>query len=226
MDLPKDLRPRVGRVRTPTRGLELPSWFLDDLRGIDENTYVIWHPYKVIWDDVMNEYEGDLEDPRFCIHEEYGETNWGWVTTNNKGEPDPDCSWHLWRLARPRGWCHVLQLEDLSQQYLRLVLRRLHLQASYSDRYGHLAYNRYRDEESAAMREQRMNAHQEMMGAVQEENEWLVRKAMDNFDRGHVKPTNPQIEQVISYPGQTHRSTVKRPMTDEDGGLIVPNSYK
>lgn len=223
--LPELMRPRAA-VRTAARGLDLPSWFFDDLSAIDSHIYVIHHRYRVMWDDIMNQWEGRREDPRFCIHWEHGTMNWGWVMTDGDGAPIPENSWHLWRMCWPHGWAHVMKLECLDEQYLHFLLRRLHLQARFTDQYGHKAWNRRMDEEAKEIQERKQEAASDLNQAVQEENAWLLRRAMDNFDRGITAPTNPEKEQIISYSGQSHRSRVKRPITDEEGGLIVPADWR
>jgi hypothetical protein len=82
------------------------------------------------------------------------------------------------------------------------------------------------DEEAEEIQEKKQSDAEYLNQAVQEENAWLLRRAMDNFDRGVTKPTNPEKEQIISYPGQSHRSRVSRPITDEEGGLVVPGDWR
>lgn len=220
MRLPSTFRPRNSSYREFKAGIDLPSWFVDDLKSIDSKLYIVWHPYKVIWDSVMNQYEGLLVDPRFTIHREYGEENWGFVTTNGRGAPLPDRSWHIWRLCEPHGWAHVLQIESKESGYLSLLARRLHLQGRFRDRYGDIAWNKKvrADQEQAQV--DALAAKQELFDAVQDENKWLMRRAMENFERGIVKPTNPQKEIISSYAGQKNRSRIIRPLDDEDVKLV------
>jgi hypothetical protein len=42
---------------------------------------------------------------------------------------------------------------------------------------------------------------------------------MDNFKSGKVAPTNPKIEKICSYAGQTNKSRTSRPLEDADVGL-------
>ena len=58
-----------------------------------------------------------------------------------------------------------------------------------------------------------------------DENAWLVRKAMDNLDRGVTAPTNPKKETIASYKGQTNKSRTVRPLDDEAGGIVTPEDY-
>jgi len=59
-----------------------------------------------------------------------------------------------------------------------------------------------------------------MFDAVQDENKWLMRNAMENMERNVTAPTNPTVGQIISYPGQKNRGTMERPLEDEDVGLV------
>ncbi len=219
MKLPATLRPSGSTNRECQRGIDLPSWFFDDLKSIDEKLYIVWHPYATIWDDIMNQYEGELLDPRFNIHREHGEEVWGFVTTNGRGEPTPERAWHVWRLCEPHGWAHVVRIENKASQYLKLLTHRLNVQARFRDRYGDIAWNRNMRDDQEASQKEALDAKHEMFEAVQEENSWLTRNAMDNFQRGIVKPSNPMIEKIISYAGQTNKSRTSRPLMDEDVGL-------
>ena len=200
-------------------GRDLPSWFMDDLKSIDEKLYIVYHPFEVIWDDMINQYEGELEDPRFTIHREYGQEVWGFVTTNGRGEPTPEGAWHVWRLCEPHGWAHVVRVENKAAPYLRLLVNRLHIQARFRDRYGDIAWNRNTRDEQDIAQQQAQDAEQEMFEAVQEENSWLTKNAMDNMARGKVAPSNPTMSKIISYPGQTNHTATSRPLDDEDVGL-------
>ncbi len=219
MKLPSTLRPSNSEYKECMPGKDLPSWFMDDLKSIDEKLYIVFHPFAMIWDDLMNQYEGELEDPRFSIHREYGEEVWGFVTTNGCGEPTPECAWHVWRLAEPHGWAHIVRIESKDGEYLKLMINRLHTQAQFRDRYGDIAWNRNTRSETEEAQVRAQDVHQEMFEAVQEENAWLTRAARDNMSRGVTAPTNPQKETIISYAGQKNRSRLVRPLRDEDVGL-------
>lgn len=224
--LPDRMRPRGIRYKRFTPGLDLPSWFFYGLKGIDQDLHIVHHPYRVMWDDIINGDAGPIEDTRYTIHEEYGELNFGYVLTDNVGAPLPDGSWHIWRLCEPHGWGHIVQIEDNHNYYLKLMLKRLYLQAKISDKYGHRAYSRHLDQEAedeaAIMRKDK----QALFDAVQEENSWLMQRAMDNFGRGKFAPTNPQKETITSYGGQTHRSRLSRPLDDTEGGLVIPSDWE
>ncbi len=219
MRLPSMSRPYRSSYREFRPGIDLPAWFQDDLKAIDSKLYLIWHPYRVMWDNLMNQYEGDAENPRFTIHREHGEENWGFVLTDGKGSPLPEFSWHVWRIAEPHGWSHIVKIEDKSSEYLSLLTSRLYIQARFRDTYGDFAWNKNIKEEQDEAHIKAQDAHQEMFDAVQDENKWLTRNAMDNMERGNTAPTNPTVGQIISYPGQKNRGTIVRPLEDDDVGL-------
>ena len=197
----------------------MPSWFMDDLKALDTKLYIVWHPFSMIWDDMMNQYEGELEDPRFTIHREHGEEVWGFVTTNGRGEPTPECAWHVWRLCEPHGWAHIVRIDSKHQEYLSLMVNRLHIQAEFRNKYGDIAWNRNTRFEDEEAQRKAQDDHQEAFEAVQEENLWLTRNARENMSRGITAPTNPTIEKIISYPGQKNRTATSRPLEDADVGL-------
>jgi hypothetical protein len=192
---------------------------MDNLKSIDEKLYIVYHPFAMIWDDMMNQYAGELEDPRFTIHREYGEECWGFVTTDGDGSPIPEGAWHVWRLCEPYGWAHVVRVESKNGEYLHLMVDRLHTQAKFRERYGDIAWNRQTDDDQSIAQAARQDAHQEGFEAVQAENAWLTRNARDNMARGVTKPTNPTVEKIISYPGQKNKTATSRPLRDEDVGL-------
>ena len=200
-------------------GKDLPSWFMDALKSIDEKLYIVYHPFATIWDDMMNQYAGELEDPRFTIHREHGEEVWGFVTTNGDGSPIPEGAWHVWRLCEPHGWAHIVRVDSKHDQYLKILADRLHLQARFRDRYGDIAWNRNMAEEQSVAQIAAQDAHQEGLAAMQEENSWLMKNAMDNFQRGKTAPTNPTIEKIVSYAGQKNHTATSRPLDDSDVGL-------
>ena len=219
MKLPTTLRPSDSTYRECLPGKDLPSWFMDDLKSIDDRLYIVYHPFAMIWDNMMNQYTGELEDPRFTIHREHGEEVWGFVTTNGRGEPIPECAWHVWRLCEPHGWAHVVRVDSKAEPYLKLLVNRLHIQARFRDRYGDIAWNRNMRDEQEVSQVEAQAAKQEMFEAVQEENSWLTRNAMDNFERGITAPSNPKMEKVVSYAGQKNHTATSRPLDDSDVGL-------
>jgi hypothetical protein len=192
---------------------------MDDLKSIDEKLYLVYHPFAMIWDDMMNQYEGELLDPRFSIHREHGEECWGWVTTDGDGAPIPEGAWHVWRLCEPHGWAHVVRVESRHDQYLGLMINRLHIQKTFRERYGDIAWNRLTRDEQEETQIKMQDAYQEGFEAAQEENAWLMKSARDNMSRGVTAPTNPMIEKIVSYAGQTNKSRTSRPLEDSDVGL-------
>lgn len=228
LKLPEDLRPRDVWYRQCDLGVDLPSSFVDDLKGIDENLFPVWHQYRLLWEQIIqNEYSGSAEDPRHTINYEYGHLNFGFVLTDGDGHPIEEGAWHIWELRRPHGWGHICKLETTDGNYLNLFLRRLKLQADWNDRYGRLGANSYQkhlDQLNEEERERHLKERQEMMEAIHQENEWLINRAADNFRRGKTAPTNPMKETITSYSGQGNRSRIIRPLDDSDreSGIILP----
>jgi hypothetical protein len=192
---------------------------MDNLKSIDEKLYIVFHPFAMIWDDMMNQYEGELEDPRFTIHREHGEECWGFVTTYGDGAPIPEGAWHVWRLCEPHGWAHVVRVDSKEGDYLQFLVHRLQTQAQFRERYGDIAWNRHIDAEQTLAQQAEQDAHQEGFEAVQEENSWLTKKARDNMARGIMAPTNPTVEKIVSYAGQKNHTATSRPLEDADVGL-------
>lgn len=224
--LPDRLRPR-GIPHRPLRpGIDVPTWFIEGLKGMDPKLHLVWHPWRIMYDQIMNQYEGDPDDPRFTITEFAGEETWGFPLTNEKGEPIPERRWHVWRLCDPYGWAHVCDIKSEKRDYLRILLNRLHWQALLSNATGgRKAMLREMQEMQETKMVNEQNKAQELWSAVQEENSWLMREAMDNMGRGKVAPTNPQKESIFSFPGQKSHSRIIRPLDDEEGGLIIPEKW-
>ena len=235
LELPEDCRPRGVYYHQCELGVDLPRGFYDDISAIDENLYPVWHAFSVLWEQiVMNADAGEVEDPRYEINSKFGELNFGYpVMQSQEDRPlsAPNIQggglWHLWRLSRPHGWCHVVALESKEPEYLKMVAFRLHLQATYNDKYGHNGYGKYLETLDQEQREREMRDHESMMGDIQDANGWFMKKAMENMERGHTAPTNPQKESIMSYAGQENRSRVIRPLDDSDieSGLILPPGY-
>jgi len=239
VNIPKECR--LGSPLKPCfRGLSLPSTFLDQIHAIDKDIYPIWHEYRVIYDDFMNAYSGSIDDPRFFIGEHpgfEGQEVWGYPLMDLKNRPIYAGAWHLWRLSRNAGaWNHLIKLDsnplpengqkqDLpchnpNPDYLQTVVNRLYTQATYRDKYGDLAWNQKLREDEAEQKAKKARKEEEQFSDVQKENKWLLRKAMDNFERGIVEATNPTKEIITSFSGQTNRTKIIRPITDREGGLI------
>jgi len=218
--------------------LDVPSVFFDNLKGIDENLYLVWHQYRLLWDNFINYDTGSIEDSRYLINIEYGHLNFGHVLINRHGVPlleqtDYDKewrpnnygAWHVWRLCKPAGaWAHILRLESTEGDYLSLVNYRLSAQAKWSDRYGAKSYNRLLETMKEEEREQMMKDRQGMMTAFNEENKWFINKAADNFRSGVTRPTNPQREIITSFSGQSNHTKIVRPITDSEAGLVLPGN--
>lgn len=214
-------------------GLDVPSVFFDNLKGIDENLYLVWHQYQVLWDNFINRDEGMLEDPRYTINVEHGHLNFGHVLINRHGvplleqtqydkewRPNNYGAWHVWRCCKPAGaWAHILRLESTEGDYLSLVASRLNAQARWSDRYGAKSYNRMLETMKEDEREQMMKDKAEMMSAFQTENKWFMKKAMSNFESGVIRPSNPQKEIITNLSNKK----IVRPITDKEAGLWTPD---
>lgn len=224
--LPRDFRPRGLHYRRLIPGLHLPCWFIDGLKSVDENLHLVWHPFKVMYDDIINADMGSLEDPRFTIHEQYGQEIWGHVLTNRDGSPARDEAWHVWRLARPYGWAHITRLDQTSTAFLHFCLNRLYLADQISGRYGHRAWNLYQREEQEVARQNKIDDVNQLLMDTTKENKWLMRKAMENLERGIINPTNPTKDVITSYSGQTNRNRIERRITDKEGGLVLPEQLQ
>lgn len=221
MRLPNSLRPE-GRYRRVAPGTDVPRQFLDELQTIDENLYLVWHPFQVLWDNIMNQYRGELEDPRNTINRDHqGELIFGFVLTDGAEQPLPDNTWHVWRLCWPHGWAHVCGMQALEPEYLKLFLRRLHLQARWSDKYGVRSWNRLQRELDETQREKALEEQQEMVNALHDENGWLVKRALENAEYGRIKSTNPTKDVIMSGPGLSNKSRIVRPITEKEAGLYT-----
>ena len=219
--LPQELRSRADTYRKVISGIDFPAQFLCDLRGIDPDFYLIWHPYQTLWDMVINEGMGTEESPRYQIHEQYSQLCFGYVMRNrtNSG-PAPDNTWHLWRLARPHGWCHVMRLQDpKNADYMTLVANVLHKQKQLLDRLGPKGIVQTEAIANEQAREKAMAEKDEMYKLWQLENRWLLRKAMDNMARGVLNSPEPTRDVIMSGPGLSHRSKIVRPITEREGGI-------
>jgi hypothetical protein len=223
--LPEELRPKGVRYRQCEIGVDLPGDFLTSLRGIDEHLYPVFHPYRILWDSIINGDAGELEDPRFQIHVKYGELNFGHVLTDGDGCPTPDGTWHIWRLCRPHGWAHVINIDSTDRLYLDLLCKRLWLQATYNDKYGHKGYTKLLEQMDLEKREKEASEKQDLFNEISKTNSAMMSRAMDNYSRGVVKATNPQKESIINYPGQVNHSKTVRPLSDKEGGLILPPGF-
>ncbi|GAG01661.1 unnamed protein product, partial [marine sediment metagenome] len=213
--------PKTDRYRRVQTGTDVPQEFVDNLKQIDRHLYLVWHKYRTLWDTIINDYAGPTEDPRYEINREWEGLNFGFVLTNGDGAPILEEAIHIWRHCPDVGWAHIMKLEAREPDYLRLVIEKLHLQAKWTDKYGFISYNRLMTELDEAKQEIAKNDAEHMFESVQKENEWLTRKAAENFARGKVKPTNPMKEIITNI---TPKKII-RPLTDTEAGLIVPDSW-
>ena len=235
--LPKEHLPdNLPEYKECEPGIDLSLTFIDALRQIDDGLYPIWHQYKIYYDNIMNAYHGPLDDPREKINYNYGQLNMGFVLTGRKGEPlleetqlekeNPKGhkgAWHIWRHSSQFGWYHVIKLESTEAEYLQLVIKRLWKYHQFTEKYGFLQYNKAMADLDEETKQKIAKEYTEVLEAEQDANMWLMRRVMDNFSRGEVAATNPTKEQIISYPGQSNRSRIIRPLDDDDqeSGIIL-----
>lgn len=223
--LPTELRPYGDNYRHCELGVDLPSGFMHDLWSLDCNLFPIFHAYRVLWDNIINQYNGTLNDPRYEINFNFGELNFGYILTNGQGCPTLDGTWHLWRRCRGFGWAHVINIDSKDPEYLNLLCKRLWLQAKYNDRYGHRGYRNYLEKLDIEARDKQQADREDLMSEIHKTNSGMLNRVRDNYERGIVNPTNPTKEIITSFSGQKDHSRIVRPLDDEEGGLIVPESW-
>jgi len=222
MNLPLILRGE-GYYRKLEPGIHIPCWAIDAVRAIDPHLFFIWHPYQVLYDDLINNYSGSIEDPRFTIRrqEQYGsDLIFGFVLTDGKGKPKIDEHWHLWRLCDNHGWAHILKLQSTDYEYLRIFVDRLFLQAQVTNKYGTKGWNRFLRTEQVVEQEMKEKQAMNVFQDRSDENRWLMKKAYENFQNGIISATKPTKDIITSFPGQTNRSRIIRPLTDDEGGIV------
>jgi hypothetical protein len=227
LKLPEYGRPRGVRYRECALGVDLPAQFIHDLRGLDQHLYPIFHPYEILYDDMVNEYVGPLEDPRYSIVENsfrLGELVMGHILSNGQGVPTPDGTWHLWRWCEPaRAWAHIINIDSTDELYLQLLVKRLWLQAQHNDRYGHRGYQKLMEQADLDERERLMKEHQDLIGEINKANSAMLNRAMQNMASGKTAPTMPEKEIIVSGGGLTGAKKIVRPITDREGGLVLPD---
>jgi len=219
--LPNNLRPK-GLYKKLNLGIDLPAAFYQDIKGIDNDLYFIYHEVETLWEDRMTEYYGSLIDPKWTIHCDLsGREIWGCPLTLPDGSYKLENRWHIWSLARDKGWSHVSNIASTEPSHLLRIVRRLWKEKMYKAKYGAIEWNHKmrRDDEDLEARKQ--DAKDQQFRDIQGENKALTRKAMENLERGIVAPTNPTREIITSYSGQTNHTKIIRPLTDKEGGLIV-----
>ena len=223
--LPEKGRPRGVRYRKCELGVDLPAGFMHRMRSIDKDFYPVFHPYRVLWDSVINEYSGPLEAPRYQIKYEYSELNFGFVLTDGQGNPSPDGSWHIWRWCEPAGgWAHIINIDSKDPEYLNFLVERIWLQAQFNDRFG-TGYQRKLEEADLERRDKMMADRDDLMNEIGKANSGMFGRAAENMARGITAPTAPTKEIITSFSGQSNKSKIVRPITDREGGLILPEDW-
>ena len=220
--LPQDFRPRGLQHRILVPGLHLPAEFIQDIRGIDDTLYFVWHPFEVLYEDIMTHCTGKADDPRWCINESFGQEIWGCPLTLPDSSPKPDGTWHIWQLYRNVGWLHVSNIASTEPEHLNRIVNRLGREKFFKARYGAMEWNHKmrKDDEDREARLQ--DAKDQQFRDIQGENKWLTRKAMENLERGVTAPSRPTKDIITSFAGQTNRSKMTREITDKEGGLVLP----
>ena len=222
--LPKKFRDRSERYRKLDPGLDFPAQFLADLRAIDSDFYLVWHPYQTLWDNIINEGLGADDNPRYQVAEQYGHLCFGYVMRDRKNHgPAPDNNWHLWRLAEPYGWCHILRIQAPKDAgYLRVVVDMLHKQKQILNQYGPKGLVQDQATANDEAQEKAKAESAEMYKLWQLENSWLLKKAMENMQRGILNSPEPTKDVIMSGQGLNHRSRIIRPITEKEGGIYNP----
>lgn len=210
-------------------GVDLPAQFLHDLRSLDDQLYVIWHPYRILWDDMVNDYQGEIIDPRYHIgvnSARCGELVMGHVLTNGQDVPTPDGNWHVWRWCEPASaWAHVIAIESKDPMYQRLLVKRLWLQAMYNDKFGAKGYQKLMEQADLDEREKLQNEKSDLMNEISKANSGMMSKVRDNFEHGRTEATRPMKETIVSAPGLSNKSKMVRPATDREGGMVLPEGF-
>lgn len=210
-------------------GVDLPAQFVYDLKALDEHLWPVFHPYKLVWDNFVNTYTGSLADPRYDIVEnsgKVGEMVLGHVLTNGKGAPLRDGTWHVWRWCEPAAsWAHVINIDSTDPLYLNLLMRRLFLADQWNQKYGHRGYQKLLDNADRETRKKLMDDRKDLMNEIQKANAGMIRRVMENFERGNVAPHNPQKEIIMAGAGINKHSKIVRPLSDREGGLILPDGF-
>lgn len=203
-------------------GIDLPAGFIEDVKTIDNSLHFVWHPFRVQYDDIMNIYYGSLENPRWMIHEAYGQEIWGWALTDNNGTPIPENRWHIWQLTKDYGWAHVSNVASTEPEHLYRIVNRLGREKLYRAQYGAVKWNQKLREDLEAFEQKKINERHNLFADVQTANKSAMKTVMENLERGIVNPTRPTKDVITSYGGQGNRSRITREITDREGGLIIP----
>lgn len=229
LKLPERGRPRDVYYRHCALGIDLPAEFVYDMRSIDKDFHFIFHPYRLLWDDMVNDYTGSLEDPRYPIVENthrFGQLVMGHVLTNGQDVPTEDGTWHVWRWCEPAAaWAHIINIDSRDEQYLRLVAKRIHLAAVYNDKYGHRGYQQMMEQADIERREKIQDDKTDLMDEISKVNSAMLSRVRDNYERGVVNSTNPTKETIMSGGGLSSARKLVRPLSDREGGLILPDGF-
>jgi hypothetical protein len=223
--LPAVLRPRNVYYKKCALGIDLPSWFVNELQGIDSKLYPIYHKYSTLYEHtVANDYEGELADPRYAINSKYGHLNMGFLPTDGQGAPQLEGRWHVWRLCDPHGWSHVFCCQSNSDVlYLQRFLRLLYLQGQYNEKYRGKGYSMMLDALDAKERHAKMDEKREAFMALQDANQALVNRVKQNYLSGLYNKPLPKKDIIFSGMGLSKRSKITRDLedTDKESGIIL-----
>ncbi|MFQ5753143.1 MAG: hypothetical protein ACE5HI_14215 [bacterium] len=207
---------------SPNISINLPRWFRDDLNAIDKRFKLVWHPWRMIWDDVMNKDTGPLDDPRFNIRwdDSYGCEVWGFVLKGLDDNPIPENRWHLWRFTPDYGWSHIIDIKSKDPKHLQTIIKILWQKAVARDK-GWKHANSESRQHQVEEHEKPISEYNDKFKWVQEQNRDFIQKAYENFAMGRTRPTAPQKEIITSYSGQSNKSKIIRGLTDTEAGLVT-----
>ena len=119
----------------------------------------------------------------------------------------------------------MIAVESREEQYLRLLVKRLHLQATYNDKYGNRGYQKMMEEMDIEQREKAADEKADLLNEVNKANSNMMNRAMENMRSGRTAPTNPVKETIMSGAGLNNKSRMVRPLEDREGGLVLPPGY-
>lgn len=222
--LPTRLRSQF-KVREPRLGIDVPAKFYSDLKALDPDLYLVYHPIRVLpTTPVINQYSGSLEDYRTPTHMSHGYVCWGYPLTTSKNEPIQEHKWHVYRLC-PQGWAHVISLDHRTPEYLHKVIENIYMQVQM-EKVHRKAYRQHIEEYAREMQAKKYGATIEEFNDIHKANKRLFNEARENASRGQFNATNPTKDIIRSYAGQKNRSRIVRPITDTEGGLILPDRFK
>lgn len=221
--LPLKFRPNV-KHRELKLGTDVPAKFFYDMKAIDDKLHLVFHEIETLpTEPVINQYYGSLEDYRTPVHVAHGSMCWGFPLYTKRDGPKYQYSWHIYRLEAA-GWAHVIDLQSKEPAYLRAVIENIYTQAKLK-KVSKTAYREHLDNTDQETRAKKMSEKEQLLMDIQTENKGFMKKVMENYEAGHVKPTNPTKDIITSYSGQTNRSRIIRPLGDKEGGLILPDKF-